>query len=347
MAYQLFAKPQQSKSPPTNVALSNTSSNKQNKSPVHTPPVVLPQSSLITATKMNHCSPARDDSSNLHPKPYPHPISSRYPTPHPNITIEPVNTGHIASLTRITGLLLPIRYPSSFYTAIITDPVIASLSRVAIYHDHPTTATASVSEPTSTRKSSPGTDKVIGGIRCRLERQPQCLGLKGAPEEPANLYIQTLHLLSPYRGNGVATSLLTSLLFASPESMSSELNPTTRQVSDLVKHYNIRTVTAHVHEANDEALDWYRARGFEIEDGVIDGYYRRLKPSGAKLVKLTIHWKDGEGQRLSFPKQEELSENEAPLASQEEDSYSKEEEAVSNKDEDDDWEKVEVEDGFS
>ena len=223
------------------------------------------------------------------PAPYPNSISPGYATPHPHITVETVSTAHIPSLTRITGLLLPIRYPNSFYTATITDPVITSLSRVAIYHDHQVPAASpSTSLPGS---ANTGTDKVIGGIRCRLERLLQTTtellhSQSQSQQEPSNLYIQTLHLLSPYRGHGVAASLLHSLLFASPPAPGAKVEG--YAVSALVKHYNIRTVTAHVHEANDEALQWYRARGFQIEDGVVENYYRRLKPSGAKIVKLVL-----------------------------------------------------------
>lgn len=136
-----------------------------------------------------------------------------------------------------------------------------------------------------------------------------------------NLYIQTLHLLSPYRGHGVATSLLNALLFdSSAQSGSPDCG---RQVSELVKHYNIRTVTAHVHEANDDALHWYRARGFSVEDGVIENYYRRLHPSGAKIVKLVLRWNDRLG--------------DAHSASKSQDSKAR------GENEDDDWEKVEAE----
>ena len=315
MAYQFFVKNQQSRSstsPPHHLAVSHN--NRPCKPPATRPPqVVLPTTSYSS-------SPTRNDT-NPPVGPYPQPISAGRPTPHPNITIEPVNTAHIASLTRITGLLLPIRYPSSFYTAIITEPVIASLSRVAVYHDYPSAATTTTA---ADKSPSGGTDKVIGAIRCRLEGHS--LG-----EQWTNLYIQTLHLLSPYRGNGVATSLFDSLLFAQQG-----------QVSDLVKHYHIRTVTAHVHEANEEALAWYRARGFDVQEGVIDGYYRRLKPSGAKLVKLIMHWwEDKEAN--------EASRNEVDSSGQ--DGHSEQGVTVSDKDgddddDDDDWEKVgmEVED---
>jgi hypothetical protein len=112
----------------------------------------------------------------------------------------------------------------------------------------------------------------------------------------------------------VAASLLNSLIFASPPDSEGKY-----QVSELVKHYNIRTVTAHVHEANEEGLNWYTARGFHVEPAVVEGYYRRLQPSGARIVRLTIQ-------------QSEEDEHTRPTT-------------PPNDPDDDDWEKVEAADG--
>lgn len=338
MAYQFFAKaqaqhPRNVTSPP----LSPPPAASSNRPPIHPPPLVLPSSAASSTPSSK--PPALGDP-NFQPTPYPESNPPSYPTPHPHITIEPVRTAHIPSLSRITGLLLPIRYPSSFYTACITDPVIASLSRVAVYHDHPVT-TAPVPgsvQPTfaghagssSGSAGGVGTDKVIGGIRCRLERLPsesvRPENTKGK-SPPTNLYIQTLHLLSPHRGNGVAASLLNSLLFSRPSLPSaSSASKSSYHVSPLVRHYNIRTVTAHVHETNEEGLRWYVARGFRIEDGVVQGYYRRLKPGGAKIVRLDLHWDD------DYERQENSNGRDAK------------ENTKHEQEDDDDWEKVELED---
>lgn len=294
MAYQIFPKGRSSASSSTPSAPPSRS-----RPPIHPPPVQPPRSAVATT------GPKQTGQEDF--TPYPHSISAGYATPHPHVTIETVGTGHIPSLARITGLLLPIRYPNSFYTATITDPVVASLSRVAIYHDHPVAAA-----PDS--GTSTGTDKVIGGIRCRLEKQDPAQDGQGA--QATNLYIQTLHLLSPYRGQGVATALLNSLLF--DESSSSKNTP---RVSGLVKHYNIRSVSAHVHEANEDGLKWYKSRGFQVQDSVVEGYYRRLKPSGARIVRLDLMWEDSGslGDASQAPSHNTV--------------------------EDEDWEKVEVEDG--
>jgi ribosomal protein S18 acetylase RimI-like enzyme len=307
MAYQLFAKSQRLA---TSSSVSPTNRSPA-RPPIHPPPVQPPQSAVANAS-----GPTRSKEEVFDP--YPHDISTGVVTPHPHITVEKVHTAHIPSLTRITGLLLPIRYPNSFYTATITDPVIASLSRVALYHDHPVAVAPECGVST-------GADKVIGGIRCRLERirQPGDSGQEPHAQgngEHTNLYIQTLHLLSPYRGNGVAASLLNSLLFASPPDRKKD----SYRVSELVKHYHIRSVTAHVHEANEEGLQWYIARGFRF-DGHVAGYYRRLKPSGAKIVRLDLHW-DEENQ--ATPDQNIVRET-----------------SSRSELEDEDWEKVEAEDG--
>ncbi|KXG54341.1 Acyl-CoA N-acyltransferase [Penicillium griseofulvum] len=312
MAYQFFSK-NQTKPAISSSSLSPPPTNRQPaRPPIHPPPVQPPQSAVANTPGPKHSKEEIFD-------PYAHDIPTGVATPHPHITVEKVNTAHIPSLTRITGLLLPIRYPSSFYTAIITDPVTASLSRVAIYHDHPVGAA-----PGSV--ASVGTDKVIGGIRCRLERIRQSEDSSKENQiqgngSPTNLYIQTLHLLFPYRGCGVAASLLNSLLFVSPPDRKEK---DSYQVSELVRHYNIRSVTAHVHEANEEGLEWYIARGFRVDRDVAE-YYRRLKPSGAKIVRLDLNWNEDEAHP---PKEENAQTTTSP-----------------GEMEDEDWEKVEAEDG--
>ncbi|PYI03002.1 hypothetical protein BO78DRAFT_400152 [Aspergillus sclerotiicarbonarius CBS 121057] len=344
MAFQFFAKAHQSKaptSPPLSppqapASITSSSNNSHTRPPKCPPPFIVPSTSgspsVSLASKLQ--PPAGRDSS-FQAVAYPNPIASGHPTPHPHVTVEVVGTAHIPSLTRITGLLLPIRYPNSFYTATITDPVIASLSRVAVYHDHPVAAapaSAAPSSPTNLQTPTTGTDKVIGGIRCRLERLPPTTAgiLQGrSNSEPTNLYIQTLHLLSPYRGCGIAASLLNSLLFSPDTSSSSSGSSDSRpgqRVSELVRHYNIRTVTAHVHEANEEGLRWYLARGFKVEDGIVENYYRRLKPSGARIVKLVLQWTDVDNEDTSA-RNKDRDQRKAPG------------------DDDDDWEKVEAEDG--
>jgi ribosomal protein S18 acetylase RimI-like enzyme len=121
------------------------------------------------------------------------------------------------------------------------------ITLMALWHVEPPNGTI----PSSTEKP-----RLIGAIRCRIL--------------PAStLYISTLGLLSPYRSHGIATYLLQRIIVKAS------------------REYDVKSVTAHVWEANDDGLEWYKKRGFEII-GKEDGYYRKLRPQGAVLVRKWI-----------------------------------------------------------
>lgn len=50
----------------------------------------------------------------------------------------------------------------------------------------------------------------------------------------------------------------------------------------------MESVYAHVWEKSEEALEWYLKRGFEVEAGAVEGYYQRLRPRGARIVRRKI-----------------------------------------------------------
>ena len=37
-----------------------------------------------------------------------------------------------------------------------------------------------------------------------------------------------------------------------------------------------------------EAVEWYVKRGFVVEGSVVEGYYRKLRPSGARVVRRKV-----------------------------------------------------------
>ncbi len=41
-------------------------------------------------------------------------------------------------------------------------------------------------------------------------------------------------------------------------------------------------------EANEEALEWYTRRGFEVGEQLVEAYYRKLRPSGARVVRRRV-----------------------------------------------------------
>lgn len=184
--------------------------------------------------------------------------SSPTPTitlPHnPSITITRIQASHFPALKRLTSSLLPIKYPDNFYQLAIPD----RLSFVVLYQPHPTNSAFS---------TIPSDAIPIGWIRCSFDPYP-------SPIYPNNqLYIKTLCLLAPYRHLGVATALLDAVLAQ----------------KEIMRKLHAGIVFAHVWEANEEALEWYEKRGFvrDLEIGLVEGYYRRLKPEGAWVV-----WKE-------------------------------------------------------
>lgn len=171
----------------------------------------------------------------------------------PNVEIRPCSKEDIKSLKHLTSLLLPIPYPDKFYREIIEDEVTHNLTLVAVWHD---------SVPSKGREKG----RLIGAIRCRLlAHSPSSTPKASGPL----LYLSTLVLLSPFRGHGIAAYMLNVLI--------------RRAVDD----YGISSVGAHVWEANEEGLAWYRRRGF-VEVTKDEEYYRRLKPTGALVMEKKV-----------------------------------------------------------
>lgn len=119
-----------------------------------------------------------------------------------------------------------------------------SITLMALWHSAP---------PSTGTASTVEKPRLVGAIRCRI-----------LPS--ANLYISTIGLLAPYRSHGIAAHLLQ------------------RVIVKASKEHGVKCVTAHVWEANEDGLEWYKKRGFEII-GKEDKYYSKLRPPGALLVR--------------------------------------------------------------
>jgi ribosomal protein S18 acetylase RimI-like enzyme len=176
---------------------------------------------------------------------------------HPRAKISPIEPDHIQPLRRINSLLLPINYPDSFYHKIL-EPSPVSLSRVILWQDAQSKET-----------------KVIGGLVCRLDPS---LAVGSGPATPQiidgsyDVYLQSLVLLSPYREKGLASAALDSVIEAATR-------------SDDIR---IRALYAHVWTENTEALEWYAARSFQKDEMVVNGYYKRLKPDTAWILRRNL-----------------------------------------------------------
>ena len=194
-------------------------------------------------------------------------------------TIVPLAEQHVPALRRINSLLLPVAYPDSFYARAL-DPLASGLfSRAILWQD-----------------SDAAAPKVVGGLICRLEPNtfvdaqgrpldrppPAAAHQPRTADVPLNtpyhsIYIQSLALLSPYRGLGLAAAALEHIV------ASAVLLPAAGSSIDA------RTIYAHVWTENDEGLRWYEARGF-ARDGPepVKGYYFKLRPDTAWVVRRHI-----------------------------------------------------------
>ncbi|KFY94088.1 hypothetical protein V500_03412 [Pseudogymnoascus sp. VKM F-4518 (FW-2643)] len=179
--------------------------------------------------------------------------SAAHPPIHNQASISPILPSHIPALKRINALLLCITYPDSFYTRILAPSPPPSFSRAILWSASPS--------PSQTSPSTPPT--LIGGVVCRLEPTEE-------GQQQQQLYIQSLTLLSPYRHLGLASAALSSIITAIVSS------PLEAPITSLY---------AHVWTENVEGLEWYKARGFEVEGGVVGGYYRRLSPDTAWVLR--------------------------------------------------------------
>jgi ribosomal protein S18 acetylase RimI-like enzyme len=127
-----------------------------------------------------------------------------------------------------------------------------SITLIALWKPTPSTTTSAKDEGEVDKVGR----SVVGAIRCRLLPESQ-------------LYISTIGILAPYREHGIAVHLLAAV------------------VKKAVELHGVRCVTAHVWEANDEGLEWYKKRKFDIL-GKEASYYRKLQPAGAFLLRKWI-----------------------------------------------------------
>ena len=138
-------------------------------------------------------------------------------------------------------------------------------------------------------------------------KQHQQQQQKMANGKRRKIYVQTLAVQAPYRSLGIATHLLDEVVRCATtgaiqdneqddehgeDTPAASSNMKTRR-RDITKtavidgQSDVTEIYAHVWEKNEDALEWYRGRGFEIGDR-IEGYYRRLRPSGAVLVRRMV-----------------------------------------------------------
>ncbi|KAF2029071.1 hypothetical protein EK21DRAFT_68424 [Setomelanomma holmii] len=165
----------------------------------------------------------------------------------PNVELVPLTDELLPAYKRLNALTLPVAYPESFYKETMTEPYLG-ITLVALWHSMPS--------QTSNGGLSSDPPRLVGAVRCLLLPSSQ-------------LYISTIGILAPYRAHGIAMHLLQGV------------------VRRAVELHSVKSVVAHVWEANEEGLEWYRKHSFEVLEKE-DTYYRKLRPQGAFLVRKFI-----------------------------------------------------------
>lgn len=251
------------------------------------PPPPPPPSATAATISPPLPSPPNASETNGTPSEIPPAALPRPASLHPQATISPILPEHIPALRRITSLLLPVNYPDSFWARLSDPQSSGAFSRVLLWTD----GEPSSSNDPSQLQSQPQSPqpKVIGGLVCRPEPSPFPLQPPNTYQQQQQqsssnaLYIQSLVLLSPYRSLGLAAALLDDVARAAA------LSPL----------WACDVVWAHVWTDNADGLRWYLARGFEREPGEIAGYYFKLRPDSAWIVKRRIDGRGRGGEAIS------------------------------------------------
>ena len=159
---------------------------------------------------------------------------------------------HIPGLVSVNAILLPVRYQDNFYHNVADPTRYASLfNRVILDED----------------------SKVVGGIVGRLEESP----FASSPTQLA-VYVQSLALSSPYRGSGLMSATLRSII-----STIEALNASDSFGSIMTSLY------CHVWTESDDALRWYEANGFRRDaPEPLANYYFKLQPNTAWVVRRDV-----------------------------------------------------------
>ncbi|KJR85474.1 uncharacterized protein SPSK_09217 [Sporothrix schenckii 1099-18] len=174
---------------------------------------------------------------------------------------------HIPDLVSVNAILLPVRYPDSFYKFVTDTSRLASLfNRIVLGDD----------------------GKVVGGIVCLLEPSPFAKGRDAAATGASTglaVYVRSLGLLSPYRGRGLMTAAMDSIVATAQALNQRAAVPG----GPLASTGPVQSVFAHVWTEHDDAVAWYAARKFVREgDAPIENYYFALRPATAWLVRRDV-----------------------------------------------------------
>jgi ribosomal protein S18 acetylase RimI-like enzyme len=146
------------------------------------------------------------------------------------VKLDCVRDNNIEQMKLLNATIFPVKYQEKFYRDCVACGDVTQLA-----YDN---------------------DVLVGAIACRLEAK------EGGK---AKLYIMTLGVLAPYRGEGVGALLLKHSL------------------SVALEDPNIEEAYLHVQTNNDGAIRFYEREGFQVTE-MIKNYYKRIDPPDCYIL---------------------------------------------------------------
>jgi N-alpha-acetyltransferase 50 len=116
---------------------------------------------------------------------------------------------------------------------------------------------------------------VVGALCARLEETEPGSGKR-------RLYIMTLAVLAAYRGRGIGSDLLQSVLDYCAVQQQQQRSSTSRDCA--VDASPIVEIALHVHVSNNDAIRFYTEKFGFVRGELVENYYRRIDPPHCYLL---------------------------------------------------------------
>ncbi|OBA24444.1 acyl-CoA N-acyltransferase [Metschnikowia bicuspidata var. bicuspidata NRRL YB-4993] len=153
------------------------------------------------------------------------------------ITLDDLTPNNLGTFKKINEVSLPTSYPESWYKESLDS---AQIVKLAFYNELP-----------------------VGAIKGKLFHTSHKLpNFELSTKSNMNtkivmnaLYLESLAVLKAYRNQGVASELL-------------------QWIISEAKSRFVHEIFLHVHVENDEAIQWYKKKGFVQKDEVVKDYYK-------------------------------------------------------------------------
>ncbi|RKP24159.1 acyl-CoA N-acyltransferase, partial [Syncephalis pseudoplumigaleata] len=154
-----------------------------------------------------------------------------------------ITGNNVGQLRCLNRALFPVQYPDSFYEAAPDNDCRPYLMVHWLHRAYPTGFF---------------NDVCVAAVCCRKEDHP-------TKTKTSRVYLMTLGVLAPYRKLGMGGKMLDYAL------------------EQCKADPSVAEIYLHVQEGNDDALNFYKKRGFTVTETVA-GYYTQIEPSTAYVL---------------------------------------------------------------